>query len=96
MEILIIVLIIGLIPAMIASSKGQNFILWYLYGMALWIIALPHALLLKSPEQKAREDMLLRGGTSSAEELERFAALKEKGLITEAEYNAKKRAILGA
>jgi len=95
MEFLILLMLIGLIPAVIAAKKGRNFVLWWIYGMALWIIALIHSLLIKSPAQKAQEEMLLSGARGGAEELERFAALKEKGLITEAEFNAKKRAILG-
>lgn len=47
MEVLVLILVIGLIPAMIAANKGRNFLLWYLYGCALFIIALVHALLLK-------------------------------------------------
>jgi hypothetical protein len=94
MVFVITVLIIGLIPAMIASSKGRNFLLWYVYGCALFIIALVHALLLKSQAQKAHEAMIARGGTSDAEELERFARLKEQGVLTDAEFQAKKRSLL--
>jgi len=44
---LIIGLIIGLIPAAIAQGKGRIFMLWWFYGFMLFIIALPHALMLK-------------------------------------------------
>jgi hypothetical protein len=44
---IIIAIVIGLIPAAIARSKGRSFALWWLYGALLWIVALPHALLLK-------------------------------------------------
>ena len=47
MEILIIAILIGLIPAAIAKGKGKNFGLWWLYGAALFIIALPHAIIMK-------------------------------------------------
>ena len=47
MEVLIIAIIIGLIPASIARSKGHGFIGWWIYGAALFIVALPHALLIK-------------------------------------------------
>lgn len=43
----IILLVIALIPAAIARSKGRSFILWYIYGIALWIVALIHSILLK-------------------------------------------------
>lgn len=56
MAILIVAILIGLIPAAIASSKGHNFILWWLYGAAIFIVALPHSLLLKEdrPAVEAR------------------------------------------
>jgi hypothetical protein len=38
---------IGWIPAVIARSKGRSFAAWWLYGTALFIIALIHALVLK-------------------------------------------------
>ena len=46
MEVLSIVLIIGIIPAMIASSKGRSFFLWYIYGVLFFIIALVHSILI--------------------------------------------------
>lgn len=48
MEVLIIAILIGLIPAAIAKSKGRDFGLWWLYGAALFIVALPHALIMKT------------------------------------------------
>jgi len=50
MEVLIMAILIGLIPAAIASRKGYSFIGWWIYGAALFIIALPHALIIK-PDQ---------------------------------------------
>lgn len=46
-EIVIIAALIGLIPAAIARGKGRSFGLWWFYGAMLFIVALPHALLLK-------------------------------------------------
>jgi hypothetical protein len=63
MEILIIAILIGFIPAAIASSKGRNFVAWWLYGAALFIVALPHALLMKADE-KALEGEKLASGTN--------------------------------
>jgi hypothetical protein len=61
MEILIIAALIGLLPAAIAKSKGRSFGTWWFYGAMLFIVALPHALLLK-PDQKALEDESIREG----------------------------------
>ena len=47
MEILLFALIIGLIPAAIAQSKGRNFVEWWIFGSALFIIALPAAFIIK-------------------------------------------------
>ena len=43
--ILILAILLGLIPAAIAKSKGRSFGWWWLYGSLLFIIALPHILL---------------------------------------------------
>jgi hypothetical protein len=48
MSFLLIVILIGLAPAMIARSKGRDFLLWWFYGSALFIVALPHALMMGS------------------------------------------------
>jgi len=53
-EILIIAVIIGLLPAFIARSKGYNFFGWWLFGALLWIVAFPMALTLK-PNKKVIE-----------------------------------------
>ena len=47
MEWLFFGVLLGLIPAMIARSKGREFLPWWLYGALLFIVALPHALLMK-------------------------------------------------
>jgi hypothetical protein len=39
---LMVVVLIGLIPAAVASKKGRSFVLWWLYGSAIFIVALPH------------------------------------------------------
>lgn len=46
MEFIILVLLLGLIPAMIAKSKGRSFLGWYIYGVLLFIIALVHSLII--------------------------------------------------
>jgi ribosomal protein L32 len=60
MSIVFIIILIGLIPAFIARSKGRNFLGWWIYGMALWIIAFPHSLLIgrrqAEIDKRARED----------------------------------------
>jgi hypothetical protein len=48
---LLILAVIGLIPAAIARHKGRNFFLWWLYGTVIWIVALPHALFFLGPAE---------------------------------------------
>ncbi len=45
MEFLLIVIVIGVLPAAIAHSKGHNFITWWLFGALLFIVALPAAIM---------------------------------------------------
>jgi len=37
----------GLIPAVIASQKGRPFLLWWAYGTFAFVLAFPHALIMK-------------------------------------------------
>jgi hypothetical protein len=48
MGILIGAIVLGLAPAFIASSKGRSFGLWWFYGAAIFIVALPHAFIIKA------------------------------------------------
>lgn len=52
MEVIIYAIFLGLIPAFIAKSKGKSFFLWWVYGAALFIIALIHSLFLKPTEEQ--------------------------------------------
>jgi hypothetical protein len=46
MEFLVLAVLIGLIPAAIARNKGRSFVGWWIYGALLFIVALPHSLLM--------------------------------------------------
>lgn len=61
MEILLIAVVIGLLPAAIARSKGHSFIVWWLYGALLWIVAFPHSLFLRR-DVKALENRAIATG----------------------------------
>jgi len=45
MLIFLIAMFLGLIPAAISQSKGSDFIIWWIYGTLLFIIALPHSII---------------------------------------------------
>ncbi len=61
MESLLIPFLLGLIPAYIASTKGRSFGLWWIYGVLLFIIALPHALLIKTDIQALERHQIEEG-----------------------------------
>ena len=61
MEILLVAVLIGLIPAVIARSKGRSFGAWWLYGAALFIVALPHSLLMKPDQGRIEAEQLGSG-----------------------------------
>jgi len=55
-EYLLILALLGIIPALIARSRDpyQSFIFWWIYGAALFIIALPHAMLFRPGSKSLR------------------------------------------
>ena len=61
MEVLIIAILIGLIRASIAKGKGRSFGLWWFYGAALFIVALPHALIMKANNSAIEQQQLAEG-----------------------------------
>ena len=61
MEVLVIAILIGLVPASIAKSKGRSFGLWWFYGAALFILALPHALMMKADNSAIEQQQLAEG-----------------------------------
>jgi hypothetical protein len=63
MEFILIAICIGTIPGFIAQSKGRSFVSWWLYGAALFIVALPHSLLIKPDTERLERDQL-RSGSS--------------------------------
>ena len=61
MSFLILAALIGIIPAAIASNKGRSFGLWWLYGAGLFIVALPHAIMMDPDEEALREQQQATG-----------------------------------
>ncbi len=60
MTFLLPIMLLGLIPAFIAQSKGRSAFAWWIYGALLFIIALPHALLLSPVRAAAKLVTLIR------------------------------------
>jgi hypothetical protein len=61
METLIICFFLGLIPAAIAHSKGRSFVGFWIYGALLFIVALPHALLMSADPKTVEANQLSTG-----------------------------------
>ena len=47
MYVIAVLLFLGLLPAFLARQKGHSFLVWWLYGAVLFIIALPHAMVVR-------------------------------------------------
>ncbi|QMR48140.1 zinc ribbon domain-containing protein (plasmid) [Citrobacter freundii] len=62
MEILLISIVIGLIPALIAHSKGRSFIAWWVYGALLFIVAFVHSLVIKKNIAAEEKDLIENDG----------------------------------
>lgn len=50
---LLVLMLLGLIPALIAYKKGRNFFDWWFFGTSLFVIALPMSLFLKVQDRQS-------------------------------------------
>lgn len=62
MAVLIIAMILGAIVGAIAQSKGRSFFLWWLYGTALFIVAIIHVLVIKPDNREIEERAIANDG----------------------------------
>jgi len=53
--VIVVLLIAALLPAWIAGRKGQGFWTYYVFGLLLWIVAVPVALLVKDKRRRCPE-----------------------------------------
>ena len=100
MELLIGLIVaagLGFIPAEIAKKKGRtNYWLWWFYGWMLFIVALIHSLCMddlnasESPPEKRKPAFI-----GTADELKKYKDLLDSGVITQEEFDAKKKQLLG-
>lgn len=59
--VIFLALIIGVFPGLIARNKGESFIKWWLFGAAIFIVALPMALMLKPKMEIVEKEQLDSG-----------------------------------
>ena len=86
-----IAVLLGLIPATIAKNKGYRFGPWLLYGSLLFLIAFIHSLILKNLNTSNQ----ITTHTSGADELKKYKDLLDNGVISQEEFDAKKKQLLG-
>ena len=73
MQFLLIAIIIGLLPAAIASKKGRSFFEWWIYGALLFIVALPHSLMINRDTEKEKFPNGFKKCPQCAEKVQREA-----------------------
>jgi hypothetical protein len=54
-----LLIVLGLIPAFIARSKGRKFYDWWFFGAALIFIALPASMLIKPKDETPKSNLPL-------------------------------------
>lgn len=54
-SLLVFAALLGLIPAILAHRKGHDFIVWWIFGAFLWIIAIVAVFLVKDKRPKCPE-----------------------------------------
>ncbi|MEM9682990.1 MAG: peptidoglycan-binding protein [Pseudomonadota bacterium] len=54
--LLILAVLLGIAPGLIAHGKGRNFLLWWIYGVLLGPVALLHAIMLRSRTERHAGD----------------------------------------
>lgn len=100
---LIIAAGLAFIPANIAKNKGYSFGLWWFYGWMLFIVAIIHVSCI--PDKNAQQILaqsaaqapyapILNSERSVADEIKKYKELMDQGVITEEEFQAKKRQLL--
>ena len=94
---------LGVIPGVIAKNKGYNFWLWWFYGWMIFIAAIIHVNVI--PNKKTQQVPInatsqipycppTNLGQSAADELKKYKELKDQGVVTEEEFQAKKEQLL--
>jgi len=54
-------LVLAVIPALIAQSKGRSFSEWYVYGVLVFLVAFIHSLILNPTESSQRQRLVDEG-----------------------------------
>ena len=63
MEILLLWIVMGVVVAIIASSKGKSGFSWFIYGVIIWPVALVHILVTSATPESIEEKAAAEGRT---------------------------------
>ena len=103
---LVVGILVALIPATIAKNKGYRAGLWWLYGFFLFWIALIHALCLKDLTVKPQVRVVRAAAPTrpvapaptasdiNVKKLKQYKELLDNGVITQEEFEQKKKELL--
>lgn len=61
MEVILLWLVLAVVVAVVAGSKGRNPVLWGLYGFLIWPVALVHILVSRPTAKAAAHGMTAAG-----------------------------------
>jgi RNA polymerase subunit RPABC4/transcription elongation factor Spt4 len=61
--VLLLAVCLGVIPGLVAQSKGRSFVVWWIYGAALFIVALPHSIIIGKDTEKIEREALASGSS---------------------------------
>ena len=61
MELLLFWVVLGIVVALIANSKGRNAGGWFIYGLIIWPVALVHILLSSKTAEARIQDAKAEG-----------------------------------
>jgi|SRR5580704_4103315 hypothetical protein len=92
--VLIDALTLGVRKGMIKGFFDMGPAGWFFSNLGLWIVAFPAYLVKRDEYKRVIAPGKAPQGDSPLDQVERLAALKTRGLVTEEEFETKKRELL--
>ena len=92
--VLIDAMTIGVRKGQISGMGNMGPWAWFFACLLLWIIGFPFYLAKRGEFKRVNSEQSNSMSNDSISQLEKLAEIKEKGIITEEEFNAKKQELL--
>jgi hypothetical protein len=109
MEFIVIWLAMGIITAVAANARGRSGLAWFFLGCLFSFFALLAVLVMPRVERQQQGGgtapaaptplpsvLSTIPATSAAEEIEKLAQLRDRGILTDAEFQSRKERVLNA